>query len=335
MVFVVGCGRSGTTLLQSLLNSHPNIIATPECFFIVILYPRFGKIKKWTKADVLEFVDAIYAIRSFALWLLNKEELIQKLISVIADADYQLMCKMVYYQMRGKKETISVIIDKNPASSLFMSKLLRVYPDARFIHLIREPKDCVSAHVKRFNKKNTFFIAWYWKGFNDSIEKVKQRLPDRFFTILYEDFVKNAEQTMTKLCTFLNVPFDGKVMQNQFPEMLPLYSENKTFERIKIVHEGLLSPINDSNIGKWKKEMNKRDAAITDLITGDYAVTKYGYNREGVTPEDRSSVSNMQLLRSKLQYYSWEYFTKLRFMNYAYNKHYRKKNKTMIENNPS
>ncbi len=46
MVFIVGCGRSGTTLLQSLLNSHPNIVATPECFFIVMLYPHFSQIKK-------------------------------------------------------------------------------------------------------------------------------------------------------------------------------------------------------------------------------------------------------------------------------------------------
>ena len=335
MIFVVGCGRSGTTLLQSLLNSHPNIIATPECFFMVILYPRFAKIKNWTKKDVLDFVEALYSIQNFALWLINKEELTQELISVMEYADYRLICRMVYYQMRSKKENVQVIIDKNPASSLFIGRLLRIFPEAKFIHLVREPKDCVSAHIKRFNKQNTFFIAWYWRGFNASVEKVKQSLPDKFFTILYEDFVRNTEQTMMKLCAFIKVPFDSKIMQNQFPEMLPLYSENKTFERIKVVHEGLLSPINDSNIGKWKKEMNKRDAAITDLVTGDYAVNKYGYNREGVTQEDRNSISSFQLLRRKLQYYAWERFTKLRFRNYTFNMYYRRKYKTIIEKNPS
>ncbi len=135
-------------------------------------------------------------------------------------------------QERGE---MRFLIDKNPANSLFVKKLLRIFPESKFIHLVREPKDCVNAHVKRFNKKNTFFIARYWVGFNDAVERVKQEVPERFFTMPYEDFVRNAEQTMVKLCAFINVPFDSRIMQNQFPEILPLYKENKTFERIKIV----------------------------------------------------------------------------------------------------
>jgi hypothetical protein len=329
MVFVVGCGRSGTTLLQYLLNSHPNIIAPPECAFILLLHPRFGKIKHWTKKDVLEFVKALFSIQNFALWLMNKEELTEELISVMEYADYALICRMVFYQMRGKKENVQVIIDKNPVYSLFIPKLLRLYPGAKIIHIIREPKDCVSAHLKRLIERNVFYTAWYWLGFNNSIEKAKQKSPGIFLTILYEDLVKNAEQTMTKLCAFINVPFDINVLQNPFPERLPLYSENKTFERIKVVHEGLLSPINDSNIGKWKKDMNKRDAAITDLITGNYAVSKYGYNREGITQEDRNSIPDLKLIKSKLQYYTWEYFTKLRFRNYTFNMYCRRKYKQL------
>lgn len=320
MAFIVGCGRSGTTLLQTMMNSHPDIVSTPECFFVVLLYPRFGKISKWQDKDIVEFVDTLYTMPGFALWLLERASLISDMRSVMGHADYALMCKMVYYQMRKDKENVMVLVDKNPSNSLFTNKLLKIFPEAKFIHIIREPRDCVNAHIKRFNKKNTFFLAWYWKGFNAAIEKVKQKTPDRFLTILYENFVRETEQTMLSICRFLNVPFDEKIMQSNFAEVLPQYKDNKTFERIKIVHGNLLTPVNDSNIGKWETEMDKRDVAITELITAGYASAKYGYK------EDRkggASISSGRLLRSKIQYYTWEAFTRFRFANYGFNTYYR------------
>lgn len=322
VAFIVGCGRSGTTLLQTMMNSHPNIVSTPECFFVILLYPRFGKLTKWKEKDITEFIDTLYTMPGFALWLMDREMLISAMRAVMDYADYALMCKMVYYQMRKDKENVMVLIDKNPSNSLFTDKLLKIFPEAKFIHIIREPRDCVNAHIKRFNKKNTFFLAWYWKGFNAAIEKVKQKSPVRFLTILYENFVRETEQTMKEICQFLNVPFDEKILQSNFAEILPQYKDNKTFDRIKIVHGNLLTPVNDANIGKWEKEMNKKDVAITEIIDGQYAAEKYGYN------EDRKSeisISSARILRSKVQYYTWEAFTKLRFANYELNKYYRKR----------
>lgn len=320
MAFIVGCGRSGTTLLQTMMNSHPNIVSTPECFFVILLYPRFGKLTRWTEKDITEFADALYSMPGFALWLMDRETLTGAMRSVMDYADYVLMCKIVYYLMRKDKENVRVLVDKNPSNSLFTDKLLKIFPEARFIHIIREPRDCVNAHIKRFNKKNTFFLAWYWKGFNAAIEKVKQKGKDKFLTVLYENFVRETEQTMKGICQFLNVPFDEKIMQSNFSEMLLQYKDNKTFDRIKVVHGNLLTPVNDSNIGKWQKEMDKRDVAITEIIDGEYAAEKYGYD------EDRKSelsISSARILKSKIQYYTWEAFTKFRFANYRLNKYYR------------
>ncbi len=59
VVFIVGFGRSGTTLLQELMNAHPNVIGPPEYSFIVYLYSRYGNKKHWTKADIAEFIEAL------------------------------------------------------------------------------------------------------------------------------------------------------------------------------------------------------------------------------------------------------------------------------------
>lgn len=324
ITFIVGCGRSGTTLLQSLTNSHPNIVSTDECLFVIALYPLFGKIKNWTKVDILRFADALQEVQVFKRWLLNKEELTQKLLSVMEIADYPLLCKMVYYEMRNDKEKVMVLIDKNPLHSLFLRRLLTIFPEAKFIHIIRDPRDNINSNIRRFNKKNTFFLAEKWVGFNAAIEKVKRKSPDIFFTIIYEEMVTNAENVFMPLCQFLGVAYDTSIMNNQFPERIQSYEGLKFYDQVKRTHESLLEPINTTNIGKWRSEMSAYDMAITELITAKFAHKYYGYD---VKADKMSAckVSVIKLFKSHIQYYMWEVYTKLRFSNYKLNMYYLKR----------
>jgi len=326
IAFIVGCGRSGTTLLQSLINSHPNIVATPECMFIVSLYPSFGKIRNWRERDILHFVDALHLLRIFTLWPLDRNELTKKLLSVIVVADYPLLCKMVYYEMRKDKEKVLVLIDKNPLHSIFLKKIIHIFPEAKFIHLIRDPRDNVNSNIKRFNKKNTFFLARKWVGFNTRIENMKRKTPDKFFTILYEDMVIHTENIFKLLCEYLGVAYYNSMMEHQFLERLQAYEGFNYYERAKKIHQNLLQPINATNIGKWKNELSEYDRTITEIITADFAVKHYGYN---IKTEERNTlkISSVTLLKSRIQYSIWEFFTRLRFTNFRFNMYYRKKKK--------
>jgi Sulfotransferase family len=321
IVFIVGCGRSGTTLLRSLINSHPNIIAALECHFILFMYPRFGKIKHWTRENILQFIDALYSIKKFSRWLIDREQLTKELLAVTELAEYSLLCKMVYYQMRKSKEKTMLMVDKNPIYSLFIKRLVRIYPESKFIHIVREPKDCINGHLKKFHYKNTFFLAWYWRRFNTSIESGKQKSPGKFLIIKYENLVRDTEQTMRDLCDFFHLPFDNRILQNSFPEMIHLYKDN-VFEKFKTNHEGLLLPVNDSNIGKWEKEMLPRDIAITGIIAGKFAEVKYGYK---VEKNNQVKISKFQLLNNMAIYYCWEIITRIRFRSYKFNIHYKGK----------
>jgi len=319
IIFIVGCGRSGTTLLRSLINSHPNIIAAFECRFILFMYPRFGKIKNWTKENIVQFVDALYSIRKFSRWLIDRDQLTKELLAVTEFAEYPLLCKIVYYQMRKNKEKTMLMVDKNPIYSLFIKRLIRIYPESKFIHIVREPKDCINGHLKKFQYKNTFFLAWYWRRFNTSIESEKRKSPGKFFTIQYEVLVRDTEQTMRNLCDFFHLPFDDRILQNSFPETIHLYKDSE-FKKFRANHEGLLFQVNDSNIGKWKKEMLPRDIAITEIITGKFAEAKYGYQME---KNNQVRVSKFQLLNNRIIYYSWEIITRIRFRSYKLNTYYK------------
>jgi len=322
IVFILGCPRSGTTLLQSSLNAHPNIIAPPESQFINLFYPRFGKIKHMNADSISEFVNTLFCEPLFSnLWLLNKAQIEEKLASVAEYLDYPLLCKMLFYQMRENKEKVLLICDKNPRYSLFAKKLLKIFPEARFIHIIRDPRDNVNSNIKRLNKKNTFFLARQWLGFNICIENMKRRFPNKFFTIIYEDMVRNPENTFIPLCEYLAVPYNDAMLNHQFPERLQMYEGQKAYKRAKTAHQNLLQPINTSNIGKWKNEMSEPDRTITEIITAKFANKYYRYNIE---PYQKNSpkISPVRLFKSWIQYTLWQFFTRMRFKNYAFNKWY-------------
>lgn len=333
IVFIVGHGRSGTTLLQSLLNNHPNIVAPPEYDFIIYLYPRFGKIKQFTKTDIKDFTVALFADPNFSIWLMEKEWLMEKL-SLAEGADFQTMCKLLMCLTGPDKQEIKLISDKDPIYSLFIRKLIRLFPDAKFIHMIRDPRDSVSGHIVRFDMKNAFFLARRWVRYNAIIEHFKKNFPGKFFTIQYEAMVKNMDETLKSLFTFLDVQYITLQKENLMPEGFQSMEKNKYIEnipadkreevfnkKVKSIHEGLFEPVNTGNIEKWKKNMNPRDIAITEKITAK-AAKKYGYSIE---PDKKAKVSTYRMFRSKLVYNMWERYTRWRYSNFKYNNRYRTK----------
>lgn len=321
MVFIVGFGRSGTSLLQELMNAHPHIIGPPEYSFIIYLYPRFGNKKNWSKQDVLDFADALYYRPVFSLWNINKQQLNEKLLSVVTEADYALMCRTVFYQMANGKENIMLFCDKNPENSLFIETLLKVFPDARFLHMVRDPRDNVNSQNKSFRKKNIYLIAQRWLGYNTAIEKAKQHIPERFYTVFYEKLVTNTEATMRAVCEFLKVPYSEEMIENRFKERVKNLEQNPFADRMKSLHKSLMQPVNTANIGKWQKEMSPLNVAITETIAGKLACEEYNYTI-GTKHADRVKISRIKLVKSLWYYRLWEMYTRRRYRNYERNKRY-------------
>jgi len=334
IVFILGHGRSGTTLLQSLLNSHPNIAAPQECDFILHLYPRFGKINHWEKSDIYEFIDSLFLSPLFSIWLVDKKQLTKRLLSIAPYISYQLACKIVIHQAKKSDKQVKLLSDKNPINSLFIKKLLSIFPDAQFIHMVRDPRDSVNGHIKRLQNKNPFFLAWRWKRYNILIERQKRKYPNKFFTIQYENMVGNIEDTLISLSSFIGLPFYNSMMQNTVPKGLLTLQDSKFFEdlpqdkrdalfkRLQATHKSTLSPVNSNNIAKWKNEMNLRDIMITEIIAGKLARNKYGYEEEKI---QSISISAFQLLKGRIIYFSWEFYTRLRYSSYKLNRRYKAK----------
>ena len=336
MLFILGKGRSGTSLLQNLLNAHPRITAGPESRFAVIFYPLFGHIKKWKESDIIDFVNKLYLEPLFNLfWELDKNELTQTLLSVKDVASYELLCKIVYYQRSKGKDNLIYISDKNPEYVLYLDTIEKIFPEAKFVHIVREPRDNVYSQIISFKVRNIAFRAYQWLSYNMIVEERKKKEPSKYYTVLYENLVRDTEGTMKLICNFLHIDFEGTMVQNNAPQWLNSHIERRGItDKDKLIHRNLLKPINTSNVGKWKNKMTPNDQAITEIITGDYAHKVYGYDIDGNKDNKPVKISWLVMLKGRCLYYSWVWFSRKKATHFWFNLYYSRLKRKLMKNIP-
>ena len=144
MFFVLGRGRSGSDLLVRILNTHQQLSVAPEALFLINLYRKYANVKNWNEQKILSFFhDLLLENRLTDWWQLDKKQLKHDLLKLSGEATFQTLCKTVYlnFAQQTGKENVKLLGDKNPTYTLFAKELLQIYPEAKFIHLVRDPRD--------------------------------------------------------------------------------------------------------------------------------------------------------------------------------------------------
>lgn len=264
-VFVVGAPRSGTTLFQYMLRSHPNIsLPTGESHFFIPLLRRertFGDLSK--QENIRKVLEAMYKQ--------SADFLDTDIHGINFDID---RLSTEFYQ--EKRNTVGAIIsglfeknaqgegkqrwgDKTPYYVLHMNMLLKTFPGAQFIHLIRDGRDCALSMFERkhdFGVYNVFFAAKYWEIYVELGRKIGRELGDNVYhEIRYEDLLENPEHVMRKVCAFLGEPYHDA-----------LVNFKKSGEAGKTPL--LQKPIQNSNKAKWRKKMTPRQIALFEGAVG-------------------------------------------------------------------
>lgn len=280
MNFVVGKERSGTTLLQIMLNAHPNIVAPPESRFIILLQPWYGYVRKWTERNIKDFCRDIFKEPLFRnRWRLKQDDLEATLMPLREQLTYPLLCKIVFYLFAPEGKEVKLFFDKNPVYYYFLPELEKLFPEAKFIHIVRDYRDNMSSHKRVFNLQDAGDLAYKWVKVNSLIEDRKRGLASRYLTIKYESLVSKPEESMKETCSFLGLPYSEN-MSDQTKNIYPSFTEmNKP--RFLELHGSLLQPINTSHVGEWKQKLKPDEVARAEAIAGDYGNKMYGYGKTG------------------------------------------------------
>lgn len=276
--FIVGRGRSGTTLVRALLDSHPEMAVVQEAHFLVPLAAARRRFETAADFDAAGFLERLRDHRSFFRLDMPAEEVAEVLNAArpatVADAMRAIYAR--YASRRGKVR----YGDKTPGQVVHIDLLARLFPEARFVHVIRDGRDSTLSYLDAsFGPTTVAEGAIYWKRFVAAGRRSGAALGSaRYREIRYEDLVADPERSLRGICTFIDLPYDDAMLR---------YHE-RAEELVGKIHHNLAKPPT-SGIRDWRKDMRPEDVALFEALAGDL-LGELGYERAvpRIGPADRA-----------------------------------------------
>jgi len=278
--FVLGRPRSGTTLLRTLFEAHPNVATAPECSFILNMASKYGKVKYWTKELLSSFYEDLQLNFKIRNWDLDRETLLASLMQCEGENSYLNICKVIYLNYKSVFDVHDVlwIADKNPSYAIYAKRLVKYFPEAYFLQITRDPRDNIlSIKTFEFEAPISALLAFRWRESAITLFKFRKKHPDRFFLIRYEDLATEPTKYFKLMCDFLKIPFHEEVFE--FYKKSDERITGKVREVALKFHKGLLSPINTGKLGLWKTKLPDAEVRIAETVIGNW-MERYGYERK-------------------------------------------------------
>jgi hypothetical protein len=192
--FVVGAERSGTTVFRLMLDSHPELSVCPE--FEYVVDPLAGR-DDLPSAE--EFRDKL---ASDWVFLVNDFNVDPSLSYVDLASSF-----LSQHQRRSGGRMVGAVVHRN------FDQLSRIWPDARYIHLVRDPRDVARSVVNMGWAGNVWHGVERWIEAEQIWDSLRTSLdPSRFLNVKYEELVLEPEATLRSVCDFLGTQFSSEML---------------------------------------------------------------------------------------------------------------------------
>ncbi|MCJ7592101.1 MAG: sulfotransferase [Woeseiaceae bacterium] len=227
-IFVLGQPRTGTTLIERIIGSHSQVHSAGELQQFSLALRRLSNYK-----DPRRFSASFF-------------EASLNLDSAKVGALYLDSCK----RMRGDKARF---IDKLPQNYLLIPFILKALPNAKIVHLTRDPMDsCFASYKQLFadaylHSYDLEEMARHHCRYRHLMDVWRDRFPGRFFDISYEDTVLDLEQHARNLIHYLELPWEDACLR--FHERSEAVSTASAVQ--------VREPVHTRSIGRWRKYQNQ------------------------------------------------------------------------------
>jgi hypothetical protein len=187
-IFIIGAPRSGTTLLRMILDSHPRISCGEETHFLRELEPIVGR--HWRMVEPYGFDRASWLVRI---------------------RDFYTGFQADYLARRGKSRWA----EKDPTYTLLLPFIAELFPDAQYVHLVRDGHDVVASYRDRWGYTAAARAArGGWSRYVEAARAFGRDLPgERFHELRYESLVAHPEAVLRPLFAFLGEDWDAAVLR--------------------------------------------------------------------------------------------------------------------------
>jgi len=275
LFFILGTARSGTTLLEQCLNRHTDIFVPPETFFFSLLDNLVTDMSKSVSGDELRhFVEHWVSSKALRFLALDKQFLREILLDN-ANVYQDLLNNLLIYLSRDSGA--NTLGEKTPRHLRHAEMIRQMFPDARFIFLVRDPRAVVQSHLKHPNWRHSVASAAHkWSRDQYQMQRLMQKWPQECWTLLrYEDLVQNSDVSFKRVLNFLQLDFQALDKPLDHTDVDP-FNEYYAQSWMKKSQQA----IDGRGLDDWKKACHKADIYLMEMTLGEQLV-QMGYEPMG------------------------------------------------------
>ncbi len=281
VLFACGVPRSGTTLLQRMLNSHPDLTVANDTHFIPRALELTSKnliVQATNSIEISltdELADNVFNYHRFYRTGLSESEF----IAIRARASTYRELVGGVFDCIADKENKSLAGEKTPDYVRRIRLLNRLFPDAKLIHLIRDGRNVALSlldwatpkkgpgRIELWNESPIAVCALWWKWLVDQgLEQAKGLNDSVYCEVKYEDLTDSPEPSVRELCDFLQLPFDEAMLQ---------FNKGRTSSNPDLsAKSAWLGP--KTGLRDWRRDMDAADVELFEALAGD-TLQRCGY----------------------------------------------------------
>jgi hypothetical protein len=272
-MFIVGCGRSGTTMLRLMLDAHSAIAIPGESHFIPPLWSDRRRYAAGAGVDARRLAADIMRTPHFQLWDIPKEAVWRR-IETLEKHSFGDVVEAVftaYADEHGKKRWG----DKTPIYVVAIPLLAHLFPGAQFVHLIRDGRDVALSYLSvPWGPSTIWEAAHKWRRDVSTGRRDGRALgPERYMEVRYEALVSDPRHILGLICNFAGLPFEDVMLEPHRDGERRLQAPSDGVQW----HSSAIRPPT-KGLRSWRAQMPAAQSRSFEVIAGDL-LTELGYER--------------------------------------------------------
>jgi Sulfotransferase family len=283
-VIVLGVRRSGTTLLRVMLDRNPSLAVPDESYFV----PQLARRHRGS-VDPAAFVDDLRRLPTLVEWGLSPDLVVGRIRPGMTTGEAIAAVFETYAAERGKPRWG----DKTPLYMQHLPLLERLFPEARFVHLIRDGRDAALSFLSVppgimtqgwGHPRDASGFACQWATEVRDARALGRRVgPGGYLELRYEALVADPAAALRRVCAFAGLEYDDA--------MLGYVGQTDSGRK---EHQQRLNEPPRVGVRNWSAEMTAADAAAFEAVAGDL-LAELGYE----TSERGHAASRLAAYRAK------------------------------------
>jgi protein-tyrosine sulfotransferase len=269
-VFIVGSGRSGNTLVRRILIASGAIHIPPETYVLSRVISTFRRYPFLPWPNLVDLVLASFEYHAeFEYFSVSLRPLALELRGLpLADRSLATIIDAFY---RFHAQSCDAITDrwgdKTPLNSYAMDRLSKLFPHARFVHVLRDGVDVVESYLRSGLIDSSTDAAIRWSSSVSAVRRFSQAHPSSCIEVRYEQLVRDTETVVASLESFLELDLTATARQ-------PLMRDVEAHEH----HATSRDPITEARIGSGRRNLSMDTLQHLDWSIGNL-LEQVGYDR--------------------------------------------------------